>query len=207
MANFDILDWSRTKVGDIELDDRVFACPVRPHLHWEVVRWQRAKKRAGTHSTKVRGEVNGTGRKPFKQKGTGRARQGDFRSPLQRGGAVVHGPRPRSYDYPLPAKVRRGALRSALSLLARDQRLLVVRDFGDLGARTRTAAERLQGLGVSKSLIVDTRNSDLKRGVSNLADHKYLAVEGLNVYDLLKFGTLVISEQAARAIEERLQKK
>lgn len=204
MATFDVIDWSRNKVSSIDLADEVFAAPVKPHLHWEVVRWQRANKRAGTHCTKTRGEVSGTGRKPFKQKGTGRARQGDFRSPLQRGGAVVFGPRPRSYAYTLPRKVRCGAMCSALSLLASENKLCVVSGFEGIGGKTRSMLDKLKNIGADRALVVDVGNEELKRGVHNLRSHKYLATDGLNVQDLLHFEMLVISEEAVRAIESRL---
>ncbi|MFH1810419.1 MAG: 50S ribosomal protein L4 [Pseudomonadota bacterium] len=207
MATFDIVDWSRKKVSSVDLMDEVFATTVKPGLHWEAVKWQQAKRRAGTHSTKVRGEVSGTGRKPFKQKHTGRARAGDFRSPLWRGGAIVFGPRPRSYAYTLPAKVRRGALRSALSMLVRDGNVVIVKDFEGVGGKSRTVLDKVKALGVNRALLVDTANAELKRGARNLNEHKYLAAAGLNVEDLLKFGALVISEQAVRAIEQRLAKK
>jgi len=207
MAKFKVVDWSRQPVGDIELADEVFAAPVKPSLHWTVVKWQQAKRRAGTHMTKTRAEVRGTGKKPYRQKGTGRARQGCTRSPLWRGGAVVFGPRPRSYEFDLPVKVRRGALRSALSLLVKDQKLVIVKSFGEVGPKTRVVVDRLKGLGVDRALLVDGVNETLRRGSHNLPNHKYLATAGLNVEDLLNYGTLVISEEAARVVEQRLLKK
>jgi len=207
MAKFKVVDWKREHIGDIELADEVFAAPIKASLHWTVVKWQQAKRRAGTHSTKTRAEVSGTGKKPYRQKGTGRARQGCTRSPLWRGGAIVFGPRPRSYDFQLPVKVRRGALRSALSMLAKDQKLTIVKGFGEVGPKTRVAVERLKGLGVDRALLVDGVNETLRRGVHNLPNHKYLATAGINVEDLLKYGALVISEEAVRAIEQRLLKK
>lgn len=205
MTTLKVVDWDKKELSSIDLADEVFAATVKPHLHWEVVRWQRAKKQAGTHSVKTRSVISGTGRKPFKQKGTGRARQGDFRSPLMRGGAVVHGPTPRSHAFHVPSKVRRGALRSALSMLLRDQRVYVVKDFSALGEKTRDVLAKLKLLGAERALLVDTANASLKRGAHNLADHKYLAAEGLNVYDLLHFGTLVISEEAAKSVDARLK--
>jgi large subunit ribosomal protein L4 len=207
MAKFKVVDWSRQPVGDIELADDVFAAAIKPSLHWTVVKWQQAKRRAGTHSTKTRAEVRGTGKKPYRQKGTGRARQGCTRSPLWRGGAIVFGPRPRDYDFDLPIKVRRGALRSTLSMLVRDQKLTIVKNFGEVGPKTRIVAERLKGLGIDRALLVDSTNESLRRGAHNLPNHKYLAAAGLNVEDLLNYGALVISEEAARAIEQRLLKK
>lgn len=205
MTTLKVVDWDKKELSTIELADEVFAATVKPHLHWEVVRWQRAKKQAGTHKAKTRSEVSGTGRKPFKQKGTGRARQGDFRSPLLRGGAVVHGPQPRSHAFSVPRKVRRGALRSALSLLMREQKVFVVKDFAALGDKTKQARTALEGFGVGRALLVDSKNENLKRSAHNLSEHKYLAAEGLNVYDLLHFGSLVISEEAAKAIDARLK--
>ncbi len=205
MTTVKVVDWDKKELSTIELADEVFAATVKPHLHWEVVRWQRAKKQAGTHKAKRRSELSGTGRKPFKQKGTGRARQGDFRSPLLRGGAVVHGPLPRSHAIHVPRKVRQGALRSALSMLMRDQKLYVVKDFNALGEKTKQAVSALKGFGLERALLVDSKNENLKRSAHNLADHKYLAAEGLNVYDLLHFGNLVISEEAAKAIDARLK--
>ena len=206
MATFNIVDWTRKQVETIDLADEVFATTVKKYLHWDVVRWQQAKSQAGTHSAKTRSNVRGTGRKPFKQKGTGRARQGHFRSPLQRGGAIVHGPLPRSHAIKMPAKVRRGALRSVLSMLAKDERLFIVKDFGDLGAKSRLVLDQIVGkMGVNRAVLVDTRNESLKRGAHNLPKHKYLAAEGLNVRDLLHFGALVVSEAAVKEIEARLK--
>ena len=199
MATLPIYNLNREEIGQIEVSDDIFGAEVRRHLFYEVIKWQLARRRAGTASTKGRSEVQGGGQKPYRQKGTGRARQGSRRAPNHVGGGTVHGPKPRSYAYKLNKKIREGAMRSALSLKASGGKLVVVQDL-DLGeVKTRHAAEVFARLGNSNALVVDSENRSLELSVRNLPRVKYLHVDGLNLYD-----TLVLSEPMVRRIEGRL---
>jgi large subunit ribosomal protein L4 len=195
-------------VGSIELADDVFAAPVHEHLLWEVVKWQLAKRRAGNASTKRMGEVRGSTIKAWKQKGTGRARQGSRKGPHWVGGGSVFGPKPRSYAYAMPRKAKKAALRSALSLRAGEQKLIVVDKF-DTDGKTKAVATALAALGVaqptSKVLIVDVKdNALLARGSRNLPASTWLAPEGLNVYDILRHETVVITQASIKSVEAAL---
>lgn len=204
MAKLDVYDLKKTKVGDLTVSDDVFGVPLNSALLWEVVKWQQAKKRQGTHSTKTRGEVHGTNKRPYAQKHTGRARMGDVKTPLKVGGAIVFGPRPRDYSYQLNKKVKQGALRVALSQLVREKRLTVVKNFTISKPRTKDAASILAALGVDKAVLMDGPNANLKASIDNLHTFKFLNHVGVNVYDLLKFGHLVITEAALKSVEARL---
>ncbi len=206
MPKLDVKDTTGKSVGSIELDDAVFGAEVHEHLLWEVVKWQRAKRRAGTASTKRMSEVRGSSIKAWKQKGTGRARQGSRKGPQWVGGGSVFGPKPRSYDYTLPRKVKKVALRSALSLRASEQKLVVVDKFEPADGKTKAVAAALAALGAKKGLIVDAKdNTLLVRGAKNLPRSKWLAPEGLNVYDILDHDTLVITQAAIRQVEANLK--
>jgi len=173
---------------------------------WEVVKWQRARKRAGTHSTRTVAEVRGTNKKPYRQKGTGNARQGSLRSHQMVGGGRAFGPHPRDYDYALPKKVKKSALRQALSLRAKEQKVIVVDGFALDAPKTKFVAKIIAALGAGKALLVDSKdNTGLHRGTRNLAKAKYLAPEGINVYDILNHETLVISAESAKQIEATLR--
>jgi large subunit ribosomal protein L4 len=205
MPTLDVLNQSGEKVGQIELADAVFAAPVREHLLWEVVKAQLATRRRGTASTKTRTEVRGSTRKIYRQKGTGRARHGSIRASTFVGGGVAHGPKPRSYAYRPPKKVRRAALRSALSLRAGEQKLVVLQDLNLGEIKTKKVAELLARFGASRGLLVDDKaNLQLIKSTRNLPRSKYLAPEGLNVYDILLHDTLVITAPVAKQIEGRL---
>lgn len=206
MATLPIYNLNREEVGTIEVSDDVFAGEVKHHLFYEVVKWQLAQRRAGTAATKGRNEVSGGGRKPYKQKGTGRARQGSRRAPNHVGGGTVHGPQPRSYAYRINKKTRKGALRSALSLRASQGRLIVVQDL-DLGeVKTRRAATVFGRLADCYALVVDGPNRNLELSVRNLPRVKYLHVDGLNVFDVLKYRHLVLTEPMVRRLEGALAK-
>jgi large subunit ribosomal protein L4 len=193
-------------VGEITLSDDVFAAEVNTFLLHEIVRMQRNRKRAGTACTKNRAAVAGGGRKPFRQKGTGRGRQGTLSAPNQVGGGVVFGPKPRSYDFSPPKKVRKGAMKSALSLFCKENRLLVIDKLDITECKTKKLALVLDVIGANKSVIVDFKENDnLKLSARNLANHLFLPPEGLNVYDLLKHDQLVVSKQAIMQIESSLK--
>jgi len=202
----DLMNIEGKKVGNIELADAVFATPVKDYLLWEVVKAQRAARRAGTHATKTREFVRGGGKKPYKQKGTGSARQGSSRAPHFVGGGRVFGPHPRDYSYTVPKKVRRAALASALSLRASEKKLVVLDKLPFDGPKTKQLAGILKVLGATKAVVVDGKeNIHLSKSARNLPKSKYLAPEGLNVYDILDHETLILTEGAVRAIEARIQ--
>jgi len=207
MANAKVYSLANEEVGEVELDDVVFAAPLNRHLVWEAVNHYLAKGRAGTASTKTRGEVAGSGRKLWKQKGTGRARVGDIRTPKWRGGGTVHGPKPRSFDYAFPKKKRRGALRCALSDKLASGSLKVVENWELDDHKTKNFLHIMQGLGQDKrALVIDAReNVNLQRASNNLPAVKFIAPLALNIHDLLKYETLVVSKEAVLMIQEVLK--
>ena len=212
MPKLDVKNISGKSVGSIDLDDAVFAAPVHEHLLWETVKWQLAKRRAGTASTKRLGEVRGSSKKVWKQKGTGQARQGSRQAPHWVGGAKVFGPKPRDYGYEMPRKGKRTALRSALSLRASENKIIVLDEFSISGPKgaTKQVAGVLAALDLSqpnnKALIVDAKtNGNLVAGARNLASSQWIAPEGVNVYDILRHETLVLTQAAVKQIEAALK--
>jgi large subunit ribosomal protein L4 len=202
----DIVNIQGKKVGELALADDIFGTKVKEHLLWEVVKAQQAAKRAGTHSTKTRANVRGGGKKPYKQKGTGNARQGSTRAPNHVGGGKVFGPHPRDYSYTVPKKVRRAALACALSLRAKEKKLVIVDKLAFEAPKTKQLASILKVLGVESAVLVDSKeNTNLSKSARNLAASKYLAPEGLNVYDILNHPGLVIAASAIKEIEQRFQ--
>ncbi len=198
-------------VGSVDLDDSIFGAEIHEHLLWEVVKWQLARRRAGTASTKRLGEVRGSAKKVWKQKGTGQARQGSRQAPHWVGGGSVKGPRPRSYDYALPRKAKKAALRAALSLRASESKIIVLDNFNTDG-KTKTVYSALNSLGMKKlkgnALVVDAKtNENLVRASRNLASSQWLAPEGLNVYDILRHDTLVLTQASLDAIHAALGAK
>jgi large subunit ribosomal protein L4 len=193
--------------GSIELADAVFGAPARPDILARVVDWQLAKRRAGTHKAKGIADVQGTTKKPYAQKGTGRARQGSLRSPQFRGGAIIFGPVVRDHGYDLPKKVRRLGLRTALSSKQADGHLIVVDDAKLPEARTKALEERLAKLGSTSVLFIGGRvvDDNLKRAARNLPHVDVLPVQGANVYDILRRETLVITKDAVAELEARLK--
>jgi large subunit ribosomal protein L4 len=191
-------------VGSIDLDDAIFGADnIHEHLLWEAVKWQLARRRAGTASTKRLGEVRGSAKKVWKQKGTGQARQGSRQAPHWVGGGSVKGPKPRSYDYKLPRQIKKAALRAALALRASEKKLIVLDSFSTDG-KTKSVATALAALGTSnKALIVDAKtNENLVRGARNLSASQWLAPEGINVYDILRHENLVLTKDAVAKIQE-----
>jgi large subunit ribosomal protein L4 len=205
MATIEVKNLAGKSVGNVELDEAVFGVEVNEHLLWEVVKMQRAKTRAGTHSTKRRDEVRGGGKKPFKQKGTGNARQGSTRSPQFVGGGKVFTPKPRDYSYSMPKKAMVGALRSALSLRSKELKIIVVENFELAAIKTAAVQKVLGALGTTSALLVDGTNEKLAKSTRNLPKAKYLAADGLNVYDVLNFETLVLSKDSLEKVTERLR--
>jgi large subunit ribosomal protein L4 len=208
MPTVDVVDLNNQKVSELELADDVFGAPVNQSLLYEAVRQFQAGTRAGTHATKVRREVAGSGKKLWKQKGTGRARIGSVRSPIWRHGGIVHGPQPRDYSYKLPKKMLVGALRSALSAKVRDGELKVVQAFNFADNKTKNAMNVLAKLEAGRTvLVVDNgENRNLELGIRNLKGVTLLATREVNPYHLLGHKSVLISEAAARKFSEALAK-
>lgn len=205
MAVSDVYNMDGERVSDIELIDEVFDVPVKQHVLHQVVTMQLTNKRSGTAATKGRSFVRGGGQKPYRQKGTGRARAGSRRSPLWRGGGVVFGPSPRSYGYKVPKKVRRQALKMALSSKLQDKDLIVVDRLDLENVKTQRFVEVLAALRTKDVLIVtDRQNENLELSSRNVPYAKVLRSEGLNVYDILRFKSLILVEPAVNQIQERL---
>jgi large subunit ribosomal protein L4 len=208
MATVDVLAVEGgKKQGSVDLDPTVFEAPVKPHLFHAEVRRQLARRRAGTHATKNRAGVSGGGQKPYRQKGTGRARQGTIRAPQWAGGGIVFGPVPRDYEQRLPKKVRRAALRGALSLRCGEDAVTVVDGFGLEEYRTRRVVEALAALGVDgRSVLIVTGEADpyLEGSARNLPRVSVIRAEGLNVYDVLRHQHLVMTRDAVDRVQARL---
>jgi large subunit ribosomal protein L4 len=208
MPSVDVVDLNNTKVGSIELADEVFNAPVNEALLYEAVRHSQAGLRGGNAKTKTRHEVSGSGKKLWRQKGTGRARMGSIRSPLWRHGGTVHGPQPRDYSYKLPRKMLLGALRSALSAKLRDGEMIVVQKFSLSDHKTKAMRSVLNGLGAPKTVLVvdNDENRNLELGSRNIPGVKLVSSKDVNVYDLLGHAGLLLSENAAKKLSEALAK-
>ena len=194
------------EVGDIELAEEVFGLPVRPDILARVVNWQLAKRRAGTHKTKGISDISGTTKKPYKQKGTGRARQGSLRSPQFRGGAVIFGPVVRSHEFDLQKKVRRLGLKTALSAKQAEGKLVVVDEARLDEAKTKALRARFDALGWASVLIIDgALDEGFARAARNLPKVDVLPEQGANVYDILRRDTLVLTRSAVQQLEARLK--
>ena len=204
MAKIEVLDWQKKKTGDLEVPDKMIGEVVRKDILHSLVRWQLACRRKGTHNTKNRGDVRGSGKKPYKQKGTGNARRGSSRSPLLRGGSVIHGPHPRSYFFRMNKKVKQLGLRSALSYLYKEGRLFVISDMISQEGRTNELAKRLGLFGLSKGLLIDSKKDPMfHRACHNLPKFRYNTVEGLNVYDILKYDTVLFSRDSLDKVAQK----
>ena len=206
MPSVDVYNLSNQKVGSVDLADAVFGAEVNDALLYEAIRWQNAKARSGTAATKTRHEVAGSGKKLWKQKGTGRARMGSIRSPLWRHGGTTHGPQPRSYAYKLPRKMLIGALRSALTAKLIDGGLKIIDGFSFADHKTKSVHKALLTLEANrKVLVVDsTENVNLERGARNIPGVKTVAPKDVTVYDLLNSQKILISTAAAQKLSESL---
>lgn len=195
------------EVGSIELDDAVFNVDAKASLIHRMVNYQLAKRRAGTHDTKEIDEVSGTGKKPFNQKGGGRARQGSLRSPQMRGGAVIFGPTPRSYAHDLPKKVRSLALRMALSDKVKNNKIIVLDDAKAKDHKTKPMAAAFAKLGLKSALVVCGKEVDANfaRATNNLPRIDVLPSQGANVYDIIRRDTLVLTKEAVEDLTARLK--
>lgn len=205
MASVDVYSMDKKKVGTVDLDDRVFGAEVKPHLLHAAVRYQLNKRRQGTHAVKRRSDVRGGGKKPYKQKGTGRARQGTIRAPQWRGGGVVFGPEPRDHGHDMNKKERRAALCSALSKRVADGALVVLDNVDFPEAKTRQAVEMLGRFEVGSALVVvDEVTEAIDRSTRNLTNVSVVPSGGVNVYDILRRDNLVITQSAVDALTKRL---
>lgn len=204
MYSADIYNTNKEKVSQVVLDEKVFGCEVKPHLLYEVVKMQLANRRAGTASTKNRSHVRGGGKKPWRQKGTGRARAGSIRSPIWKGGGTTFGPLPRDYSYRLNKKVKKLALRTALSIKLKEDKLLILDNFNLPEIKTKGVITTLNRFDIKDAFIIDDSNLHLEKSASNVPFVKVLRPEGLNVYDILKYDKLIITQSCLEKITRTL---
>ncbi|NOX24663.1 MAG: 50S ribosomal protein L4 [Deltaproteobacteria bacterium] len=205
MAVTDLYNIKKEKVGEVELNDDLFAVAIKPYILHDVVKMQLANRRAGTACTKTRVEVRGSSAKPFRQKGTGRARAGNRRSPLWRGGGVTFGPKPRSYAYSLPKKVRKQGLKMAISARFAEDNIVVLDDFKLDEIKTKAFVAAMKTLEVGNALIVVPHDDDtLHKSARNVYGFKVIPSIGLNVYDILHHKHLIILQASIGQLEERL---
>ena len=205
MAIVDVFDIMKNKVGELELSDAVFNTDVKEYLIHEAVKVQLANRRAGTASVKNRSEVSGSGKKPFKQKGTGGARQGCKRAPQYPGGGVAFGPQPKTYNLRMNKKARRAALCSALSLLYKENKLMVLNNLELESVSTKGFINVLDAFEVRKTLVIADAGKNLELSARNVRDVKLLKPEALNIFDLMKFQSLMLTQDAVRKMEGALQ--
>lgn len=206
MPQVDVFDLEKKKVGSVDLVSSVFEYPVNDSVLHLVVKWQLASKRSGTASTKTRGEVRGGGKKPWKQKGLGRARAGSNRSPIWRGGGITFGPKPKDWSFSVPKKVRKQAVKSALSLKLSQDELFVVENFDLKEIKTKQISDFMNKFELNKCLIlVDDLNENLVKSSRNIKNVKVLRNEGVNVYDLLKYKNLIITKSTVEKVQEALE--
>ena len=206
MAKVDVYNLEKEKVAETEIADSVFNAEIKEHLVRDVVVWQLAKRRRGTAAVKNRAKVKGGSAKPWRQKGTGRARAGTSRSPIWRGGGTIFGPQPRDYGYRLPKQVRRQALISVLTQKFQEGKLFVIQDFDLEEVKTKKVAEILAKFGVDKAILVAEDNRNLVLSTRNLPGAMAVSQAGVNVFDLLKYDYLMLSDASLKKIEGALQK-
>jgi large subunit ribosomal protein L4 len=202
-----VLDLDNNVVGEIGLNPTIYQQEARPDILHRVVEWQRAKKRKGTHKTKGVSEVSGTTRKPYKQKGTGQARQGSLRSPQFRGGGIIFGPVVRSHEYSLQKKVRNLGIKIALSMKLAGQQLIVLKDLEIDSNKTKELAKKLKVMGINSALIIGldkVRDTNFIRSYQNIKHIDALPTQAINVYDILKHEHLILTREAVDNIEQRL---
>lgn len=204
MPNVNVLNIKGEQVGSIDLSEQIFGVDVNEHAVYEVVKNQLANKRQGTQSAKTRAEVKGGGKKPWRQKGTGRARQGSIRSPQWRGGGVVFAPKPRDYSYAVPKKVRRLALKSVLTSKVNDSELIVLDSLNMDEFSTKQASEILKNLKADKTamLVIAEQNEKIYKSFKNIPGVEIAVANNMNVYDLLKHNSLIMTQDAVKKTEE-----
>jgi large subunit ribosomal protein L4 len=205
MAVADVFDIEKKKVAQVDLNDAVFGAEVNEAIIYDVVKMQLASRRSGTASTKTRSDVSGGGKKPWRQKGTGRARAGTTRSPIWRGGGIVFGPHPRDYSYSIPKKVRKKAIISALSMKFKEDKMLILKDFPMEKISTRIFKGVFDLFSLKKALfILDDKNEVLLKSSRNIKNVKMIRSEGINVYDILNHEHLILLEPSVKKIEGAL---
>jgi large subunit ribosomal protein L4 len=205
MAIADVFDIEKKKVAEVELNDAVFGAEINEATIHDVVKMQLASRRSGTSATKGRSDVRGGGKKPWRQKGTGRARAGTSRSPIWRGGGIVFGPQPRDYSYSVPKKVRKNALISVLSMKVKTEKMTILRNFPMEAISTKSFKKVVDLFGMKKALfIIDQDNAVLMKSARNLKNIKMIRSEGINVYDVLNYEHLVLLEPSIKKIEGAL---
>lgn len=205
MAVADVFDIEKKKVAQVDLNDAVFGAEVNEAIIYDVVKMQLASRRSGTASTKTRSDVSGGGKKPWRQKGTGRARAGTTRSPIWRGGGIVFGPHPRDYSYSIPKKVRKKAIISALSMKFKEDKMLILKDFPMEKISTRIFKGVFDLFSLKKALfILDDKNEVLLKSSRNIKNVKMIRSEGINVYDILNHDHLILLEPSVKKIEGAL---
>ena len=204
MPKVNVYNMQGEVVEEMELNDTIFGIEINEHAVYEVVKNQLANKRQGTQSAKTRAEVRGGGRKPWRQKGTGRARQGSTRSPQWKGGGVVFAPKPRDYSYSVPKKVKRLALKSALTAKVNDNEIIIVDEFILNSPKTKEMKTILANLNSDKKalIVTDVKNNDVIRSANNIPYVATTIVSTLNVYDILKYNSFIITKEAVKKVEE-----
>ena len=202
-----VISLDNKSVGHIDLDEDIFGLPIRKDILHRMVNWHLAKRRSGNHKTKQRSEIRGSTAKPFRQKGTGRARQGDKKAPHLRGGGVAFGPVVRNHDHKLPKKVRRLALKTALSVKQADGKLIILDNTASKTGKTGDLAEKLKKIGILPALLIDGTEIDPKfsNAANNIKGLDVLPQIGANVYDILRRETLVLTKDAVQMLQERLK--
>lgn len=205
MPKMDVYNSKKEVVSQLNLSPTIFEAEVKDHLFYDVIRMQLANRRMGTASTKGRSEVRGGGKKPYRQKGTGRARAGSTRSPLWTGGGVIFGPKPKDFSYKVPKKVKKAALRSALTKKLEEKKLIVVDGFDLNEIKTKNFIKIMKKLDFTKALIViSERDRNLELSSRNIREVKILPAQGINVFDVLKYDTLVMTTDAVKVVEKAL---
>jgi len=204
---YEVKNFDNKKVGEVTLSPEIFALPSRADILARMVNWQLAKRRSGNHASKGVSDISGTTKKPWRQKGTGRARAGSLRSPQFRGGAVIFGPVVRDHGFSLPKKVRQLALKTALSTKVASGALLVVEDLNIGTAKTKELVKKFAGLGLKSALIIggEEVNTDFAKAASNIPGVDVLPQQGINVYDILRREHLVLTKAAIENLESRLK--
>jgi large subunit ribosomal protein L4 len=209
-VKLNIIDFDNNSVGEVSISKDIFGCEIRSDVMYRVVQWQLDKRRSGNHKTKAISEISGTTKKPYKQKGTGRARHGSLRSNIHRGGAIIFGPLVRDHGYSIQKKVRKAALKMALSQKVKDKKLIVIKDYKIKSHKTKELSSKLSKLGYNDALFLgvepNENNKNFLMAYRNIKNLSALSVEGANVYDILKYDHLIIDQDSLKKIEERLQK-
>jgi large subunit ribosomal protein L4 len=206
VPQLDVYDLEKSKVGNVDLDSSIFEAPVKQHLLHAIVNWQLAKRRSGTASTKTKGEVRGGGHKPWKQKHMGRARQGSIRAPQWRKGGIVFGPKPKDWSYSMNKKTKKSALISALSLKYSEGMLIALNQFSLPEIKTKQVAEFVENFELKSALIVISgENENLIKSAKNIKNVKVINIDGLNVYDVLKFKNLILTQESLARAQEVLK--